>query len=168
MATHSGTLAWKTQWTKKPGRLQFMGLQRVGHDWATLLHLQLLYNVVLGPAVRWSESAICIHIAPPSWTSFQRPSPHPSLGGHHRALSWAELLVPHSRFPLAIYFTRGSVYMSIPTLSSPQPFLYPHPPSSHVHSLHLCFYPCPASRFICAIFLFVFLFLTYFTLDDRL
>ena len=32
MATHSSTLAWKTPWTEKPGRLQSMGLQRVGHD----------------------------------------------------------------------------------------------------------------------------------------
>ena len=33
MATHSSTLAWKIPWTEKPGRLQSMGLQRVGHDW---------------------------------------------------------------------------------------------------------------------------------------
>ena len=32
MATHSNTLAWKIPWTEKPGRLQSMGLQRVGHD----------------------------------------------------------------------------------------------------------------------------------------
>jgi len=32
MATHSCTLAWKIPWTEKPGRLQSMGLQRVGHD----------------------------------------------------------------------------------------------------------------------------------------
>ena len=32
MATHSSILAWKTPWTKEPGGLQFMGLQRVGHD----------------------------------------------------------------------------------------------------------------------------------------
>ena len=37
MATHSSTLAWKIPWTDEPGRLQSMGLQRVGHDWATLL-----------------------------------------------------------------------------------------------------------------------------------
>ena len=30
MATHSSILAWKTPWTKEPGRLQSMGLQRVG------------------------------------------------------------------------------------------------------------------------------------------
>ena len=37
MAPHSSTLAWKILWTKEPGRLLSMGLQRVGHDWATLL-----------------------------------------------------------------------------------------------------------------------------------
>ena len=37
MATHSSTLAWKIPWTEKPGKLQSMGLQRVGHDWETFL-----------------------------------------------------------------------------------------------------------------------------------
>ena len=32
MATHSSTLAWKIPWTEEPGRLQFMGSQRVRHD----------------------------------------------------------------------------------------------------------------------------------------
>ena len=32
MAPHSSTLAWKILWTEEPGRLQSMGLQRVGHD----------------------------------------------------------------------------------------------------------------------------------------
>ena len=32
MATHSSILAWKIPWKKKPGRLQAMGLQKVGHD----------------------------------------------------------------------------------------------------------------------------------------
>ena len=31
MATHSSTLAWKIPWTEKPGRLESMGSQRVGH-----------------------------------------------------------------------------------------------------------------------------------------
>ena len=30
MATHSRILTWKIPWTEKPGRLQSMGLQRVG------------------------------------------------------------------------------------------------------------------------------------------
>ena len=32
MAPHSTTLAWKTPWMQEPGRLQSMGLLRVGHD----------------------------------------------------------------------------------------------------------------------------------------
>ena len=32
MAPHSSTLAWKIPWTEELGRLQSMGLLRVGHD----------------------------------------------------------------------------------------------------------------------------------------
>ena len=32
MATHSGILAWRIPWTEQPGRVQSMGLCRVGHD----------------------------------------------------------------------------------------------------------------------------------------
>ena len=32
MATHSSIFVWKIPWTEEPGRLQSMGLQRVGHD----------------------------------------------------------------------------------------------------------------------------------------
>ena len=32
MATHSSTLAWEIPWTEEPGKLQSMGLQRVGHN----------------------------------------------------------------------------------------------------------------------------------------
>ena len=39
MAPHSSTLAWKTPWTEEPGRLQFMGLLKVGHERATSFSL---------------------------------------------------------------------------------------------------------------------------------
>ena len=32
MVTHSSIAAWETPRTEEPGRLQFMGLQRVEHD----------------------------------------------------------------------------------------------------------------------------------------
>ena len=32
MATHSRILAWNIPQTEEPGRLQSMGLERVGHD----------------------------------------------------------------------------------------------------------------------------------------
>ena len=39
MAPHSSTLAWKIPWMEEPGRLQSMGLLRVGYDGATSLSL---------------------------------------------------------------------------------------------------------------------------------
>ena len=32
MATHSSILAWRIPWTEEPGRLQSIGLERVGHN----------------------------------------------------------------------------------------------------------------------------------------
>ena len=34
MATHSNIFVWEIPWTEKPGGLQSMGLETVGHDWA--------------------------------------------------------------------------------------------------------------------------------------
>ena len=31
MATHPSILAWRIPWTEEPGRLQFIGFQRVEH-----------------------------------------------------------------------------------------------------------------------------------------
>ena len=35
MSTHSIILAWRIPWTEEPDGLQFMGLQRAGHNWLT-------------------------------------------------------------------------------------------------------------------------------------
>ena len=35
MATHSDILAWKIPWSEESGRLQYMGLQKVKHDWVS-------------------------------------------------------------------------------------------------------------------------------------
>ena len=32
MAPHSSTLAWKIPFMEEPGKLQFMGSQRIGHN----------------------------------------------------------------------------------------------------------------------------------------
>ena len=42
MAIHSRSIAWKIPWTEEPGRLQSTGLQRVGHNWATSLHVSFI------------------------------------------------------------------------------------------------------------------------------
>ena len=44
METDSSILAWKIPWTEEPGRLQSIGLQRVGHNLACMhIPLYLLY-----------------------------------------------------------------------------------------------------------------------------
>ena len=50
------------------------------------------------------------------------------------------------RFLLAVYFTHGSVYMSIPI------FQFIPPSCPHMCSLCLHLYSCSANRFICTIF----------------
>ena len=35
VATHSSIHAWRIPWAEKPGGLQSMELQRVGHEWVT-------------------------------------------------------------------------------------------------------------------------------------
>ena len=34
MTTHPGIFAWRIPWTEEPGKLQFIGFQRDGHDWS--------------------------------------------------------------------------------------------------------------------------------------
>ena len=54
------------------------------------------------------ESAMGIHSSPPSWTHLP---PRPTPLGCHRAPGWSS--VSHSKFPLALCFTFGSVYVSM-------------------------------------------------------
>ena len=35
-ATHSSIVAWRIPWTEEPGRLQSIGLHRVGHNWRNI------------------------------------------------------------------------------------------------------------------------------------
>ena len=44
MAIHSSTLAWKIPWKEEPDRLQSMGSQRVGYNWATSLTHSLTHS----------------------------------------------------------------------------------------------------------------------------
>ena len=131
----------------------------------------LLYNKV-------NQLYVCIYPHIPSLLCLPPTLPIPPLQvvTKHRA----DLPVLCSCFPLAIYFMFGSVYMSI-LLSHFVP-AYPSPsPCPQVHSLRLRLYSCSAPRFFKTIFLFfldsiymcqhtvfLFLFLTYLTLYDRL
>ena len=44
MATHSNTLAWKIPGMEEPGMLQYMGSQRVRHDFTFTLNIMPIYH----------------------------------------------------------------------------------------------------------------------------
>ena len=46
-ATHFSTLAWKIPWVEEPGRLESMGLQRVGHDYSSIIHVYFCTTLVI-------------------------------------------------------------------------------------------------------------------------
>ena len=43
MATHSSIFAWRIPWTEEPSRIQSVGSQIVGYNWATK-HDGMLYS----------------------------------------------------------------------------------------------------------------------------
>ena len=47
MATHSSILAWRIAWTGEPGGLQSVGLQKVGHNWATNMYIHAYLSIYL-------------------------------------------------------------------------------------------------------------------------
>ena len=62
---HSSILAWKIPWVVEPGRLQSMGLQRIGHNRATSLSLlvDIISFIISGilNLMKYSDSFLKIH-----------------------------------------------------------------------------------------------------------
>ena len=80
MATHSSTLAWQIPWTEETGRLQFMGLQRVRHDWAISLSLSETLSMLLLLLSHFGSVRLCATPSPgfsiqEYWSGLPFPSP---------------------------------------------------------------------------------------------
>ena len=86
MAPHSSTLAWKIPWMEEPGGLQSMGLQRVGHDWATSLSLFHFHAL---------EKEMATHSSVLAWRvpGMGEPGGLPSMGSHRVRHNWSDLAV---------------------------------------------------------------------------
>ena len=121
MATHSSILAWEIPWTEEPGGPQSMGLRRVRHDY---VHRHT--SVVLVSALRQSESAICVHISPPSLASPLTPHPtppHPSRSS--QSSGWTpcaiqQLLTSHLFYTCSICMS-VLLFQLIPAFLAPCP-----------------------------------------------
>ena len=77
MAPHSSTLAWRILWTEEPGRLQPMGLLRVGPDWATSLSLFTFHFYALEKEMATDSSVLAWRIP-----GTAEPAGLPSMGSH--------------------------------------------------------------------------------------
>ena len=81
MAPHSNTLAWRIPGMEEPGRLQSMGLWRVGHDWATSLSL---YTFTLHFHALEKEMATHSSVLPWRIPGTGEPGGLPSVGSQSR------------------------------------------------------------------------------------
>ena len=97
MAPHSSTLAWKIPWMEEPGRLQSMGLLRVGHDRAT----SLLLFTFMHWRRKWQPTPVFL---PGEFPGMGEPGGLPSVGLHRVGHDGSDLAVavadlPYSRSP---------------------------------------------------------------------
>ena len=64
MATHSSILVRRIPWTEEPGRLQYTGSQRVGHDWSkwtcthTYRHVHIYVYLHIHTGLQWTFTGI--------------------------------------------------------------------------------------------------------------
>ena len=123
MAPHSSTLAWKIPWTEEPGRLQSMGLLRVGHNWATSLSLfTFMYW-----RRKWQPTPVFL-----PGKSQGRGSVMGCVYGVAQSRTQLKRLSSCSSNYLFTYMCVCPVTQSYPTLCSPMDC---SPPSSSVHGI---------------------------------
>ena len=86
LAPHSSTLAWKIPWVEEPGRLQSMGLLRVGHDWVTSISLFLFHAL---------EKDMATHSSVLAWRipGAGDPGGLMSMESHRVRHDWSDLAV---------------------------------------------------------------------------
>ena len=91
MATLSSILAWRIPRTEEPGGLQFMGLQRVGHDWVTFIYTHCRCSFSGFGQITDMYAPLQFHIeqfhCPQSPLLYLFMSPPPTSGSHWSFLS---------------------------------------------------------------------------------
>ena len=150
MTTHSSTLAWKILWIEEPGRLQSMGSQRIGHDWAISLSLSIytslgmLWDYHLFCRGSWmqmvSTPCMCMYISVwmgqflwshPSYTHTHTHTYTHSTSSSFSMLSlclsvsqcicfFPEITLPHKLLQLPVHILTHLMYLTFPIHPSNQ------------------------------------------------
>jgi len=133
MATHSSTHAWKIPWMEKPGGLQSVGSQRVGHDCATSLH-QLAEDLIRFCFCSVAQSCLTL-CDPMDCSTSDSPVLHYLLEFAQTHVHWVNdaiqpshplscpsppdfNLSPSGSFPINWLFTSGGQSIRAPTSAS--------------------------------------------------
>ena len=114
MVTHSNIVAWEIPWTEEPGRLQFMGSQRVRYNLATKQQYLVLIFKVWITILQTSESCyIQFSSVTQSCPTLCDPMNHSTTGPpvHHQLPVFTQTHV---------HWVRDVIQLSYP-LSSPSP-----------------------------------------------
>ena len=144
MATHSSILAWKIPWMEERGRLQSMGSQIVGCDWATSLTfitktIQVIFMRLSGfyyyqsvqllsliwlfatPWTTTCQASLSITI---SWSLLKLMSVESMIWSNHLILCPPRLLLPFpasGSFPVSQFFASGGQRIGISASASVLP-----------------------------------------------
>ena len=116
MTAHSRIHAWRIPWAVEPGRLQSIGLQRVGHDWSGLA-LRRMHSIsewarwYFNSSVQLSRSVVSNFLWPHGLQQVRLPCPSNShektyqfsLKSRDIILSTKVCLVKAMIFPVVIY-----------------------------------------------------------------
>ena len=94
IANHSTVLARRILWTEEPGRLQSIGLHRVGHDWSDLACMHAL------------EKEMATHSSVLAWRvpRTEEPGGLPSMGLHRVGHNWSDLAAAAAVKIFCLYF----------------------------------------------------------------
>ena len=113
IATHPSTLPWRIPWTEEPGWLQFIGVQRVGHDWATNTFTDILNKCCFFGTI-WSQ--LILSLCRPAFPALSYPVTCTRPDTQHTLnIRWVnEWLECHSRlvlFPHSLNSKINSMYI---------------------------------------------------------
>ena len=80
MATHSSILAWRIPWREESGRLQYIGSQKVGHEWSDLALTPRSFQSEKG--IQFSHSVVSDSLQPHEPQHARSPCPSPTPRVH--------------------------------------------------------------------------------------
>ena len=134
MTTHSSILAWRIPWREELDGLQFMGLQRVGHNWLNIFILNIMCEILnfitvnfkvwmiqLGRqeskeifnSMLYMEKEMATHSSVLAWRIpwTEKPGRLQSMGSHRVEHDWSDLAAAAAACFIFAAFISPALYL---------------------------------------------------------